>query len=188
MPNPIPPSTATSGPSPATWGLRSLDVWLFQWMRAGHAARARWLSAAKLVARWSAYPMLVLMGVLATLATSGLWQLAQCIAVAGLVQLACKKLAARLGSPRPFVLGLSPNHLNHGSRSGFPSTHAAVMSTVVGFMAVAMPVWPLIAAMAAVALCTCWARIYAGAHFPSDVLAGLAGGGALGALAALQLA
>lgn len=131
--------------------------------------------------------MLVLMGVLATQASDGLWRLAQCIAIAGLVQLACKTLAARFGSPRPFVLGLSANHLDHGSRAGFPSTHAAVMSTVVGFMAVAVPVWPLVAAMAAVALSTCWARIHAGAHFPSDVLAGLAGGGALGALAALQL-
>lgn len=188
MPNPVPPSAATSGPSPATWGLRGLDVWLFQWMRAGHSARRRGLATAKLVARWSSYPMLVLMGVLAAQASDGLWQLAQCIAIAGLVQLACKKLATWFGSPRPFVLGLSANHLNHGSRSGFPSTHAAVMSTVVGFMAVAIPVWPLVAAMAGVALCTCWARIYAGAHFPADVLAGLAGGGVLGALAALQLA
>jgi undecaprenyl-diphosphatase len=85
------------------------------------------------------------------------------------------------------ALGLSANHLDHGSRSGFPSTHAAVMSTAVGFMAVAIPVWSLIAAMATVTLCTSWARVHAGAHFPSDVLAGLVGGAALGALVALQL-
>ena len=48
------------------------------------------------------------------------------------------------------------------------------MSTAVGFMAVAIPVWSLIAAMATVALCTSWARV-------------LVGGAALGALVALQL-
>jgi undecaprenyl-diphosphatase len=85
------------------------------------------------------------------------------------------------------MLGLSPNHLQHSERGGFPSTHAMVMGAVLGFMLLALPAAPLLLlAMALTVAATGWARVCAGAHFPLDVLGGTALGligGALGAWA-----
>ena len=91
-----------------------------------------------------------------------------------------KKCALVWAAFRPFALGVSHNHLKHGSRAGLPSTHAAVMGSVVGFMAVVAPGHPLLAVLGTIALGTAWARVCVGAHFPTDVLLGLSLGGAMG--------
>lgn len=163
-----------------TWGLRQLDVWLFRRMGAGHGARAGLLPLARAVAHHS-WVVLLLTLLAMTLGTkAGGWIALQCLCVATLAQLLSKQCAARWAAPRPFALGLSQNHLGHGPRAGLPSTHAAVMGAVVGFMAVAAPGHPLLALLGATALVTAWARVYAGAHFPSDVLLGLSMGASLG--------
>lgn len=122
----------------------------------------------------------------------GPWPVAQCLLVAGLVQLVSKRCASFCSMPRPFQVGLSPNHLGHSARAGFPSTHAMVMGTVSGFMALALPSgWPsgwLLFSLVGIALATGWARVYAGAHFPLDVLAGLILGALAGLLAGWTLA
>lgn len=166
------------------WGLRRFDVWLFRWMRAGHGARAGLLCLARQVSHHGWLPMLATLCAIAVGANGGGWTLLQCLCMATLAQVASKQCAARWAAPRPFALGLSDNHLQHGPRAGLPSTHAAVMGSVVGFMAVAAPGQPLLAVLGAIALATAWARVYAGAHFPSDVLLGLGLGGALGWLGA----
>lgn len=116
------------------------------------------------------------------------WPLLQCLLVASLVQVLSKQCASRWNLPRPFQLGLSPNHLGHSARAGFPSTHAMVMGTVFGFMALALPSGWILASLAGLALATAWARVYAGAHFPLDVLAGLGLGALAGLLAGWALA
>lgn len=118
----------------------------------------------------------------------GLGVLAQCLLVAGAVQLASKCLSRHIASARPFTAGLSPNHLNHSARAGFPCTHATVMGAVFGFMLFYLPPGPILIAMAAVVMATGWARVYAGAHFPLDVLAGLALGCVSGTALAAGLA
>lgn len=162
------------------WGLRRFDVWLFRWMRAGHGARTGLLPLARQLSHHSWVPMLAVLCAIAAGGRDGGWTLLQCLCIATLAQVTSKQCAARWAAPRPFALGLSDNHLQHGPRAGLPSTHAAVMGSVVGFMAVAAPGHPFLSVLGAIALGTAWARVYAGAHFPSDVLLGLALGGALG--------
>jgi undecaprenyl-diphosphatase len=83
------------------------------------------------------------------------------------------------------MAGLSPNHLGHSVRAGFPSTHATVMGSALGFMLLHPAAdGPVLAGMALITLATGWARVYAGAHFPLDVIAGTALGLVCGALGA----
>jgi undecaprenyl-diphosphatase len=165
---------------------QTLDRRLFAWLGGGHAARPMPLALACASGRWSWMPLLALMTAVALRdGAVGLKGLAQCLAVAALVQLVSKWLARRWSAQRPFMVGLSPNHLRHSARGGFPSTHATVMGAVLGFMALNLPVGdPAFAGMALTVAVTGWARVYAGAHFPLDVLAGLVFGGLSGVLAA----
>ncbi|MGI9217436.1 MAG: phosphatase PAP2 family protein [Hydrogenophaga sp.] len=174
----------SSAPGAPLW--QALDLRLFTWVGGGHAARPRTLALACVLGRWSWVPLLTLMAAVALRGgAAGMWVLGQCLAVATLVQLASKRLARRWCAQRPFMRGLSPNHLRHSVRGGFPSTHATVMGAVLGFMAWHLPATdPVLAGMALTVAATGWARVYAGAHFPLDVLAGLVFGGLSGGLLA----
>jgi len=90
---------------------------------------------------------------------SGGWMLLQVLVTATVAQVVSKQCAAACSAPRPFAIGLSENHLQHGPRAGLPSTHAAVMGSVVGFMVVAAPGHPWLAVLGALALATAWARV-----------------------------
>ncbi len=149
------------------------DMWLFRRLGAGRGP-APALSLARLVARWSWLPLLVLVVLVSLPHRLGPALALLCLAWAGLVQLAGKRLARRWRAARPFALGLCDNHLGHSGRAGFPSSHALVMGAVLGVLLPHTGSGALIAAMAAVALGTGWARVHTGAHFPLDVLAGLA--------------
>lgn len=170
---------------PPHW--QRLDRHLFHWMGGGHRARALPLAVAQRVARWSWVPLLGLMTAGLPRDGHGISVLGQCLLAAAVVQVASKRLSRHWSSNRPFMEGLSPNHLNHSVRAGFPSTHATVMGAVLGFMWLQMPPGPALAGIAAVTLCTGWARVYAGAHYPLDVLAGLLLGGGAGLLAAAAI-
>jgi undecaprenyl-diphosphatase len=164
------------------WGWREWDVRVFMWM-AGPQTRPAALKVAVAISRWSWVPMLMVV-----CAMSWRWNHApdvafQGLCIAGLAQLACKRLASRWPAARPFSLGLCTNHLNHGSRAGFPSAHAVVMGVLTGFMVCLAPDDVLAVLIGLIALSTAWARVYVGAHFPSDVLVGLALGVAVGAWA-----
>jgi len=167
--------------------LRLLDRRLFALLGAGQAPRPFWLATALLVSRWSWVPMLVLMLAIARLSPQGLPILIGCLVSAGVVQLGGKRLARRWQARRPFMDGLSPNHLQHSLRPGFPSTHAMVMGCVTGFMASCVPAHLGVPGLALLSVATGWARVYAGAHYPLDVLAGLLLGAACGAALAAVL-
>lgn len=103
------------------------------------------------------------------------------LCASGVVQWVVKRITRRWPVPRPFALGLCPNHLQHGPRGGFPSAHAIVMGFLVGMLACAPQLWPVVWwSLVVLSVCTAWARVHAGAHFVSDVLAGLCLGGLLG--------
>lgn len=73
--------------------------------------------------------------------------------------------------PRPFMVGLSQNYLNHVPDSSFPSDHCTLLFALAMSLYLSRNgIWPGISAVPAVlGLITGWARVRLGAHFPLDV-------------------
>ena len=175
------PSPALADTRSAAWrAWRASDWQLMAWMGAGRADRHWRLRLAIGLAHWSWVPLALCLVLCAVQRAGALVPVATAMGLATLVQVLAKRGARWLSAPRPFALGLCPNHLNHGERGGMPSTHAAVMGCLAGALSPWMAMWPELALVPAIAALTGWARVQAGAHFPSDVLVGLALGGALG--------
>lgn len=162
-----------------------IDLWLFHALAAGYAAQPAILGFAMLTAQASVWLILALM--LASIVRHPRqaldWMAA--LALAGCASLLAHHLAKWIGSPRPFVLDLSPMYLPHGARGGFPSSHASAFAALTSFLLarpglrragwIALPV----------TLAMGWARMYLGIHFPLDILAGFAFGSAIGLAGAL---
>lgn len=149
------------------WDLRA-----FARLGGGHAARPLPLHVALLVARGSSGLLLIVLLLATWLTAAPLASATLVLLLAGATQYAGKRLAHRHGAPRPYHLGLSPNHLQQGARGGWPSSHALSMACVCGALWVLAGPSALWSVAVLLTLATGWARIYAGAHFPSDVFAG----------------
>lgn len=98
--------------------------------------------------------------------------------------------------PRPFMLGLAENVLNHAPDSSFPSDHATIMFTVALVLLRDRAVRPFGVLIGIAALATAWGRVYLGVHWPLDMagaaamaalMTGAAGTAAARALGALLL-
>jgi len=174
------PSSFPFGP-PQQLVYRSADWALMRQLGAGQDVQPFRLKLALWLARHSGWLVAAVMAHAALVQGLGLAMLLGLL-LAGLVQLGCKRLARYLNAPRPFALGLCPNHLGHSARGGMPSTHATVLALLAGCTLPLVAVAPLLGWLGPVAIATGWARIQAGAHFPSDVLVGLGLGYGLGLL------
>lgn len=150
-----------------TWNLALFDL-----VAGGHQPNSLVLRVASLLAEGSTW-------LCAALILAALWmqpaaraRIALVLVVAALASLVSRELATAIGAPRPFMLGLSPEHISHGARAGLPSTHATVMFTVAFMLIADRRLRAIGLAVLAMAVATAWARVYVGVHFPMDVAAG----------------
>jgi GR25 family glycosyltransferase involved in LPS biosynthesis/membrane-associated phospholipid phosphatase len=94
------------------------------------------------------------------------------LAATGVTSVISQGMAGALEVPRPFMVGLSPLYIDHGSRGGLPSTHASTMFAAALLLLHRPALRNLGWAFLGIALLTGWARIYVGVHFPLDIAAG----------------
>jgi membrane-associated phospholipid phosphatase len=153
-----------------------------------HGAWAVPMVAATLIGEgWAALALLPLLGWARTRRFAS-WLTAGVVVQAVLVW----TLKAAFGRLRPWIaLGL-PDPFGAPHDPSFPSGHAAGGFCVAAFLALALPVaWPesrrrarvVAALVAGLAAFIALSRVYLGAHFPSDVVAGAALGVVVGAVA-----
>ena len=169
--------------------MNSLNLALFDTLAAGFSPSPTLLWFASAIALGSSWACAALLAWVA-------WRRpAHCICVlavlgaGGAASLISHEIAASVGMPRPFMVGLSPAHVPHGSRAGLPSTHASVMFTMAFMLLLQRGLRDVGLLVLAVATATAWSRIYAGIHFPFDIAAGaLLGACMAGALLALHAA
>ena len=153
--------------------MRYVNFGLFEWMAAGFHPTPWLLAVACWIAVYGAW--------VAGLAViySGFRQPSQRLYLLSLLLLACltsvlsQAISGALDMPRPFAIGMSPNYLQHGGRGAIPSTHMSVMALIALGCLVRPGLRAAGGVLAALAVATAWGRIYAGAHFPADVAAGL---------------
>lgn len=150
---------------------REFDLWMFGWMASGN--EVTWLThTATWLAEWCSVWLLCVVLFALSQAPQRVYRFGLCLLVALLAQALAHTLAQDWNTPRPFMLGLSANHLGHGARGGLPSAHASVMFALAGAMWLTGTRGWLSVALAVPVLATAWARVYTGAHFPLDVLGG----------------
>ena len=76
--------------------------------------------------------------------------------------------------PRPYMVGLVEPLIAHGPENSFPSDHATLMLTVA-FYLLWRQSWRRQGLILLIfALITAWGRVYAGIHFPFDMLGSFA--------------
>lgn len=178
------PSSAARISTPMnTWNLA-----LFNLIAAGDQPAPLLLRFASLLAEGSTWLCAALIAVAAWKQPSARARIAFVLVVAVLASLLARELAAAIGAPRPFMLGLSPRHIDHGARAGLPSTHACVMFTVAFMLIADLRLRTVGWAVLAMAVATAWARVYVGVHFPVDVAAGALLGACVAVAAQAMLA
>lgn len=78
-------------------------------------------------------------------------------------------LSFTLNTPRPFVMGVGHNILDHSSTGSFPSNHMTILSSIA-FTYYYSAKRQLGKFLMAIACLVAWSRVYVGVHFPIDML------------------
>lgn len=155
--------------------MQSLDTTLFLAMT-GTLHSPGWLVVLATFLASAVVPLVVLGIVVAWVRAQSGWRFALLDAVAagalglGLVQV----IGALHYRPRPFEAGLGSNLLNHLPENSFPSDHATLMFALAFGLLFAAPLRRAGFVVLALALSVGWARVFLGAHYPSDILGGAA--------------
>lgn len=153
--------------------MHSTDMALFLWLT-GTQHSPNWsVSLAKFLA--SAIVPLVAIALMAAWvrAQSG-WRpvLLDAVAAGALGLSLVQVIGWFLYRPRPFEAGLGANLLNHLPENSFPSDHATLMFALAFGLISATPLRKAGAVLLVLALAVSWARVFLGAHYPSDILGG----------------
>lgn len=149
------------------------NIALFQAIAAGHTPDSEILWIASNVAESASWLCVALMGWVAWRRPSQrVYAMVTLLAAASAAMLA-HALADAIAMPRPFMVGLSPAHIEHGARGSLPSAHASVMFTIGLLFCLRASIRKIGLVIVAIAVLTGWARIYVGVHFPLDIAAGL---------------
>ncbi|MBT2325156.1 phosphatase PAP2 family protein [Variovorax paradoxus] len=162
--------------------MQALNIALFQALGAGHDPNAELLWFASNLAESASWLCIAIMGWVAWRRPSQRAYAVMTLAAAGVAAMLAHALADAIAMPRPFMMGLSPAHIEHGARGSLPSTHASVMFTVGLLFCLRASLRRVGLAIVAIAVLTGWARIYVGVHFPLDIVAGLLLASAIAAL------
>jgi undecaprenyl-diphosphatase len=162
--------------------LQDLNLALFRVLGAGYQPDARLLWFAGGVAEGSSWLCIALMGWAAWRHPGQRLYVLGALLAAAAASLLAHALAEAIAMPRPFVVGVSPAHIEHGVRGSLPSAHATVMFTVGLVFCLRAALRQTGLAILAVALLTGWARVYVGVHFPLEIVAGLLLAGAIAAV------
>lgn len=153
--------------------MNAFDQTLFLWLNLG-AAASSWLIDGAQAASQKLPHWMVAAFVTVGLAGRADWrrQAWRALAAMVLALLAVALLKQGFNHPRPIMLGLGTQWLDHRMSSGFPSAHsAAAMALALSAMRAPMR-WPARLLILAAGLAVGWSRPALGLHFPSDVLAG----------------
>lgn len=167
--------------------MHPLNLALFDALAAGFAPSPAVLQLASAIALGSSWACAALLAWAAWRRAAQRPCVLAVLAAGGAASLVSQEIAASVGMPRPFMMGLSPAHVPHGLRAGLPSTHASVMFTMAFMLLLRRSMRDVGLIILAAALATGWARIHVGIHFPFDVAAGaLLGAAIAAALFAMQ--
>ncbi|RZL88531.1 MAG: phosphatase PAP2 family protein [Variovorax sp.] len=153
--------------------MQALNLALFQVLGAGHDPQPQLLWFAAAVAKNSSWLCVALMGWAVWRHPSQRAYVVAALVAAAAASVLAHELADAFGMPRPFTMGLSPAHIEHGARGSMPSAHASVMFTVALVFLLRAPLRALGWGLLLIAALTGWARVYVGVHFPFDIVAGL---------------
>ena len=153
--------------------LMDLNIALFRVLGAGYQPDAHFLWLAGIVAEDSAWLCVALMAWAAWRHPAQRFHVLGALLAAAVASALAHVLAEAIAMPRPFVMGLSPAHIEHGVRGSLPSAHATVMFTIGLVFCLRAALRKTGLAILGVAFVTGLARVYVGVHFPLDVIAGL---------------
>ncbi|MBD9664960.1 phosphatase PAP2 family protein [Variovorax sp. VRV01] len=167
--------------------MHPLNLALFDALAAGFAPSPAMLQLASAIALGSSWACAVVLAWVAWRRVAQRPCVLAVLAAGGAASLISQEIAASVGMPRPFMMGLSPAHVPHGLRAGLPSTHASVMFTMAFMLLRQRSTRDVGLVTLGAAVATGWARIHVGIHFPFDVAAGaLLGAAIAAALFAMQ--
>lgn len=101
---------------------------------------------------------------------NGLRAVVAALVGAAVALLLAQLLGAAWDRPRPFVAGHYAPLFPHGTDSSFPSDHLCALGAITAGAWMASRTLGLLSAL--LSLCVAFARVYAGVHYSTDVLAG----------------
>lgn len=150
--------------------MEELNRHLFLMLNAGPAPGFSSLALATVLAQWLIY------GIPIMLVSMWLWGGPRARAAvltssaALLLALCCNLLIGEWWfHPRPFMVPLGHQYLEHAAETSFPSDHAVVFFAV-GLGMVASRLWRAGSLLVALGIVVGAARVYLGVHFPFDII------------------